>query len=93
MCLPLHLITVCPPPTDLTSYRWARVVHPGVELTANLKSISYRCHLIEVAFALELTEETIYLHLGCLQGGDLSSYRWARVVVPRAVSAVRPRLI
>ena len=36
---------------------------------ANLKSISHRCHPILVAFAWELTEETIDLPLGCLQGG------------------------
>jgi len=43
--------------------------HPGVELRANLKSISRRCHPILVAFVWELTKETIYLPLGCLQGG------------------------
>ena len=43
--------------------------HPGVELRANLKSISHRCHLFEVAFVWELTTETIHLPLGCLQGG------------------------
>ena len=36
---------------------------------ANLKSISHRCHPILVAFVWELTEETIDLPLGCLQGG------------------------
>ena len=36
---------------------------------ANLKSISHRCHLLEVAFVCELTKETIDLPLGCLQGG------------------------
>jgi hypothetical protein len=41
----------------------------GTMLTANPKSISYRCSLREVAFERELTEETIYLPLGCLQGG------------------------
>jgi len=30
--------------------------HPGVELRANLKSISHRCHLFEVAFVWELTK-------------------------------------
>jgi len=30
--------------------------HPGVELRANLKSISHRCYLFEVAFAWELTK-------------------------------------
>ena len=43
--------------------------HPGVELRANLKGISHRCYLFEVAFVWELTEETIDLPLGCLQGG------------------------
>jgi len=36
--------------------------HPG----ANLKSISHRCHPILVAFAWELTKETINLPLSCL---------------------------
>ena len=39
------------------------------ELRANLKSTSHRCHLFEVAFVWELTEETIHLPLSCLQGG------------------------
>ena len=34
---------------------------------ANLKSISHRCFLWEVAFEQELTQETIYLPLSCLQ--------------------------
>ena len=38
-------------------------------MRANLKSISHRCHLFEVAFVWELTKETIHLPLGCLQGG------------------------
>ena len=33
-----------------------QVTHPGVELRANLKSISHRCHLFEVAFVWELTK-------------------------------------
>ena len=51
------------------------VYHPGGNPGANLKSISHRCHLehrchlFEVAFVGELTKETIYLPLGCLQGG------------------------
>jgi hypothetical protein len=44
-------------------------LHPGVVLRANLKPISHRCHLFEVAFAWELTKETFHLPLGCLQGG------------------------
>ena len=38
-------------------------------MRANLKSISHTRHLLEIAFAWELTKETIHLHLGCLQGG------------------------
>ena len=30
-------------------------LHSGVELRANLESISHRCYLFEVAFARELT--------------------------------------
>jgi len=47
--------------------------HPGVELRANLKSISHRCYLFEVAFVWELTKETIDLPLGRLQGGAPSA--------------------
>jgi len=45
------------------------VSHPGGNPGANLKSISHICHPILVAFVWESTEETIDLHLGCLQGG------------------------
>ena len=45
-------------------------VHSGVNLRANLRSISPRCHLLEVAFVWELTKEIIYLPLDCLQGGS-----------------------
>ena len=48
---------------------WTTHGHPGVELRANLKSISHMCHLFEVAFVWELTKETIHLPLSCLQGG------------------------
>ena len=51
----------------VTSY--GEVHHPGVELRANLKSISHKLHLFEVAFVWELTKETILLPLGCLLGG------------------------
>ena len=44
-------------------------LHPGVELRANRRSIHHRCRLFQVAFVLELTKETIYLPLGCLQHG------------------------
>ena len=43
--------------------------HPEGNTGANIESFSYRCHLFEVAFAWELTKETIYLPLWCLQGG------------------------
>ena len=55
--------------------------HPGGNPWANLKSISHRCHLREVAFVWGLTKETIYLPLGCLQGGP------AIEAMPRAVCA------
>ena len=44
--------------------------HPGGNPGANLKSISHRCHLCEVAFVWALTTETIVLPRGCLQGGS-----------------------
>ena len=43
--------------------------HSGDNPGANLKSISHRCYLREVAFAWELTKDTIYSPLGCLQSG------------------------
>ena len=45
------------------------LLRPGVELRANFKSISRRCHFFEVVLVQELTEETIHLPLDCLQGG------------------------
>ena len=47
--------------------------HAGGNPGANLKSISHRCHLREVALESELTRETIFLPLSCLQGGLLST--------------------
>ena len=47
--------------------------HPEGNPGENLKSFSHRCHPILVAFVWELTEETIDLPLGCLQGGQTSS--------------------
>ena len=44
------------------------MIHHGVELRANHKSIFHRCHLFEVAFVWELTRKNIHLPLGCLQG-------------------------
>ena len=43
--------------------------HPGGNPGANLKSISRRYYLFEIALVCELTEETIHLPLGCLKGG------------------------
>ena len=59
------------------------MLHPGGNPGANLKSISHRCYLFEVAFVWELTKETIYLPLGCLQGG---SAVWVRVHSPHSPS-------
>ena len=47
--------------------------HPGGNPGENLRSTSHRCYLREVACEWELTKETIYLPLGCLQGGLLSN--------------------
>ena len=44
---------------------------------ANLKSFS---HIFEVAFVWELTNETVVLPLGCLQGGMLRTSRDARAL-------------
>ena len=51
--------------------RFPSLPHPGGNPGANLKSISRRCYLREVAFAWELTKEAFAweLPLGCLQGG------------------------
>jgi len=43
--------------------------HPGGNPEANLKSIFHRYHLREVVFEWALTQETVYLPLGCLKGG------------------------
>ena len=48
---------------------FAALSHPGGNPGANIKSISHRCYLEKVAFVWELTQETIVLPLGCLQGG------------------------
>jgi len=60
--------------------------HPGDNLGANLKSVSHRCHPILVAFAWELTKETTYLPLGCLQGG----MRQHATMGPRALGRQEP---
>ena len=56
------------PPLPLSLTLFGLPSHPGGNPGANLKSISRRCHPILVAFVWELTEETIDLPLGCLQG-------------------------
>jgi hypothetical protein len=50
--------------------------HLGGNPGANLKSISHRCHSILVAFVWELTQATINLPLGCLQGGLTTPESW-----------------
>ena len=42
-------------------------------MRANLKEISHRGHIFEVASVWELTKGTIHLPLGCLQGGSGSA--------------------
>ena len=49
--------------------------HPGGNPGANLKSISHRCHPILVAFVWKLTNETIYLPLGYLQGACAATFQ------------------
>ena len=57
-----------PSQVDILGLSYGSVHNPGGNSGANLKSISHKCHLREVAFEWELTKETIYLPLGCLQG-------------------------
>jgi len=57
-----------PPPQGKTP------THPGGDPGANLKSISHRCYLEEVACVLELTKETIDSSLGCLQASPHPSF-------------------
>jgi len=55
-------------------------------LRANLKSISRRCHLFEVAFVWELTKEIIHLPLGCRERAGHASGEESQ-----PVRVVRPR--
>ena len=57
-------------------------IHPGVELRANFKSISHRCHPVLVAFVWGLTKETILLPLGCLQGGFAARHGRSKLRYP-----------
>jgi len=65
-----------------TQVRLTATSRPGGNPGENLRSISHRCHPILVAFVWELTEETIDLHLGCLQGGDSPFPSTTRVRLP-----------
>jgi len=65
--------------------------HPGGNPGQNLKSIPHRCHPILVAFVWELTTETIYLPLGCLQGGSRPWKLWAPAGQPSAPETRTPR--
>ena len=58
---------------------------------ANLESISHRCYLRKEAFEWELTKDTIYLPLGCLQGGDLESLQHLRLQREREEESGRER--
>ena len=52
-----------------------------------MKSIFHRCHLREVVFEWELTKETIFWPLGCLQGGGGAE----RTLVKATVAPGGPR--
>ena len=72
--------------------------HPGGNPRANIKSISQRCYLREVAFEWELTKETIYLPLGCLHGGypifsSLPRWRDTPCCHPKALRPLIPELV
>jgi len=49
--------------------RFRSTIRPGGNPGANLKSISHRCYLREVAFEWESTKTSIHLLLACPQGG------------------------
>ena len=63
--------------------------HPEANPGANLESISHRCYLREEAFGCELTQETINLPLGHLQGSlaRRCSDAWLRFVSGHATYA------
>ena len=68
--------------------------HPGVEVRANLKSISHRYYLFELDFLWELNKETIHLPLGCLQGGQGRTWASAAgVPVRHAASLLAARAL
>ena len=59
------------PPNSSNPNHTSLAIHPGGNPGANLKSISRRCYLFEVAFVWELTKENIVLPPVCLRGGTL----------------------
>ena len=61
------LIHMPPCKGSLRQALFSKVTHPGVDLRANLRSISHRCYPIEAASVCVLNSETIHLPLGCLQ--------------------------
>ena len=63
------------------------LIYHGVDLRANLKSISHRCHFFDVAFVWELTKETIHLPVGCLQSGDHMNAAGAGEIGPHMPAA------
>ena len=69
---PLVPNRVCPTRAMVPYIKLLEQIHsrPRGNPGANLNSISHRCYLREVAFEWELTRETIYLPMGCIQGGN-----------------------
>ena len=66
--------------------------HPEVELRANLQSISHRCHPVLVAFVRKLTQETMNLPLGGLQGGFIGKrFSWNASTFSRTTSTASSR--
>ena len=76
-------VCACAPHVPRGCTSWSRP--PGVELRAHLKSISNSCHFFEVLFVWELTQETVHLPLGCLQGGS-----WKSDEPERLIALVQP---
>ena len=58
-----------PPPPNSSHGASRSHSHPGGNPGANIKTISHKYYIREEEFECELTKETIYLPLGCLQGG------------------------
>ena len=78
------------------SRSWGSYSHPGVEMRAKRQSIFHRCHLFEVAFVWELTEETIHLprccfHVKRTHRQKLKSRRPRGCTRASRSSATRPR--